>query len=1088
MYTPCIHRFLAGLLTAAMVVAQATPAAAHGNGELPPDMFFMRGVFTPPSAGSFVNYETPHVHPLDLNPAATFLAACNTADGMVELFAVDGAGALSRIDSIRVGFDPVSARFRTDNELWVVNHLSDSISIVDVAKRLVVATIQTYDGYAGTRAGDEPTDVVFVTGGLALVTGSRSDIIQKYNATTRAYVSEFRLAGEDPRMLAVNAAGTSAYAAIFESGNSSTILDTSTVNNVGPYDPDGPGGQLPRNPPFNNGVPGTAWVADGVSVVPNDFTVSGAGQPPRVALIVKKNAAGSWRDDNNANWTQFVTGVNAAASGRPTGWDLLDNDVAILTSAGSFNSATYATRLMNHVMALGVNPADGEVFAVGTDATNQIRFEPNITGTFTRVMLGITNATGTLQHLVDLNEAHLAAVQGGTAYSTHSVSQSERNKSIGDPRGIAFKPGSAVAYISGMGSNNVVGVNTGTGARIALGHNLSMGAKQGPTGIVHHPTVNRLYVLNKFGGNVKTINTTTPGSETIVDTDAFFDPTPGFINDGRVHLYDTHQTSGLGQIACASCHVDSRMDRLAWDLGNPAGGSPLGVEKFIDDDVLTGSVGENPPGVHNFVSTLGGSSQDGNPFHTMKGPMTTQTLQDIIRHEPLHWRGDRDGIEEFAGAFSGLQGADAPLNSIAMDEFKFFLSTIHFPPNPFRPLDNSLPGGPGMFGGGNSPTLPLPGHVSPGGKSFSPPGTPLPNGSAWQGFDDYVDLFLDGPGAIRCVTCHALPMGSGPITTAGGQTILPGPNGEAHVGMVSNDGTGQPHIKVPQLRNQLDKEGFFTNQFLAPPFVSRAGFGTIHSGRGAGGIAAFLGAPIFGTQTDQDLADIVAFTLCINGDDFDDLFDLPGGPAGGSPNGGPAQTAHAAVGRQVTITSGTPPAAEQNVITALSLLANADKIGLIATGRPGSVRTNWVHVSGTGSAAMFQPDTTGAPITIGTLQGLATVADPITFMAVPTESELRMGIDRDEDGERNGSEIALNTDNENPLDNIFVDKDFIGESNGSASAPFTTVSAGVVTVLGSAGKNAFVHIKAGDYSDTGTLSNGTRFVLRAEGGTVRIGL
>jgi len=26
-------------------------------------------------------------------------------------------------------------------------------------------------------------------------------------------------------------------------------------------------------------------------------------------------------------------------------------------------------------------------------------------------------------------------------------------------------------------------------------------------------------------------------------------------------------------------------------------------------------------------------------FHPMKGPMVTQTFQDIIGHEPFHWRG-----------------------------------------------------------------------------------------------------------------------------------------------------------------------------------------------------------------------------------------------------------------------------------------------------------------------------------------------------------------------------------------------------------------------------------------------------------------
>src|SRR5438876_4035037 len=37
-------------------------------------------------AASFVNFETPQVHPIDLSPDGTKLAVCNTADGRVELF------------------------------------------------------------------------------------------------------------------------------------------------------------------------------------------------------------------------------------------------------------------------------------------------------------------------------------------------------------------------------------------------------------------------------------------------------------------------------------------------------------------------------------------------------------------------------------------------------------------------------------------------------------------------------------------------------------------------------------------------------------------------------------------------------------------------------------------------------------------------------------------------------------------------------------------------------------------------------------------------------------------------------------------
>lgn len=60
-------------------------------------------------------------------------------------------------------------------------------------------------------------------------------------------------------------------------------------------------------------------------------------------------------------------------------------DVAIVDTATQ--GITYADRLMTTVMALGVAP-DGRVSAIGTEATNEIRFEPNLTSRFIRVRLG----------------------------------------------------------------------------------------------------------------------------------------------------------------------------------------------------------------------------------------------------------------------------------------------------------------------------------------------------------------------------------------------------------------------------------------------------------------------------------------------------------------------------------------------------------------------------------------------------------------------------------------------------------------------------------------------------------------------------
>jgi len=104
-------------------------------------------------AASFFNFEGGQVRPLALSSDRSRLYAVNTPDNRVEIFAVSGAG-LNRIGSVSVGMEPVSVALRNDGELWVTNHLSDSVSIVDVSTSpaRVVRTLLV---------GDEPSDVVF---------------------------------------------------------------------------------------------------------------------------------------------------------------------------------------------------------------------------------------------------------------------------------------------------------------------------------------------------------------------------------------------------------------------------------------------------------------------------------------------------------------------------------------------------------------------------------------------------------------------------------------------------------------------------------------------------------------------------------------------------------------------------------------------------------------------------------------------------------------------------------------------------------------------------------------------------------------
>ena len=299
-----------------MVLAGAMWAAAG---------LFLDAPLAAQSTSSFVNWESPHVHPLDLTPDRLTLLAVNTADARLQVFDVAGGTPIA-VSAISVGIDPVSVRARTNAECWVVNQISDSISIVDLAGERVVRTLA---------CDDEPADVVFANN-RAFVSCSQANTLLVFDlANLGAAPTRIAIVGEHPRALAVSPDGSRVYAAIFHSGNSSTVIGGVTPNVAGSYPPNAvgdPTGPHAGQNPFPNG-PGGTWVPP--------FSV-GLPTPPPVALILKKDAGNAWRDDTSADWTAVVSGAQAAKSGRLPGWDLADHDVAVIHS-GTLG-ITYAKR------------------------------------------------------------------------------------------------------------------------------------------------------------------------------------------------------------------------------------------------------------------------------------------------------------------------------------------------------------------------------------------------------------------------------------------------------------------------------------------------------------------------------------------------------------------------------------------------------------------------------------------------------------------------------------------------------------------------------------------------------------------------
>src|SRR5687768_16705421 len=103
---------------------------------------------------SFTLFESGQVRPLALSLDGKHLYATNTPDNRLEIFLIAGTG-LTKVGSVSVGLEPVAVAVRNNSEVWVVNHLSDSVSIVDVRspnKAYVKRTLLV---------GDEPRDIVF---------------------------------------------------------------------------------------------------------------------------------------------------------------------------------------------------------------------------------------------------------------------------------------------------------------------------------------------------------------------------------------------------------------------------------------------------------------------------------------------------------------------------------------------------------------------------------------------------------------------------------------------------------------------------------------------------------------------------------------------------------------------------------------------------------------------------------------------------------------------------------------------------------------------------------------------------------------
>ena len=626
--------------------------------------------------GSYRNFESHQFRPLAMSPSGDRLFVVNTPDNRVEIFDLTDEGP-RHVGDVMVGLEPVAIAVRTDSEIWVVNHLSDSVSVVDLSS--VPAQIKRT-----LYVGDEPRDIVFAgtNNERAFITAAHrgqnspyQDPVNPGELTTpgigRADIWVFDAAdqgevlggkpltvlalfGDSPGPLTVSPDGKKVYAGVFKSGNQTTIVGRVLIC-AGGIDAE-PCETMRDGPVAPGGLPPPNASVDGVPM-------------PEAGLIVKWDGEG-WKDELDRDWSSVIRL-------ELPDYDIFELDALAMPPRESQNFATVGTILY----ALAVNPKDGKVYVANTDARNEVRFEGERAKDrpYTTVQghLHETRITVVDPESGEVKPRHL---NPHINYKKYPVPLKVREKSLSMPVGLAFTSDGKKLYVAAKGSDKIAVLDTrklDTGRyKPSKRHHIEVPGG-GPAGLLLDEARGLLYVLTRFDNSLAVIDTR---SKTLEQSLPLFNPEPETVTAGRKFFFNAFLTSGNGESSCASCHVAGDKDELSWDLGNPL--APL-----LD----------NPGEV--FGPLLGEPG-----FHPMKGPMLTQTMRGISTHGPMHWRGDRtagnepggDPLDErgalmqFNPAFVSLIGRHRPLSPKWIDALVDFGLTMVPPPNPIRSLDNSL--------------------------------------------------------------------------------------------------------------------------------------------------------------------------------------------------------------------------------------------------------------------------------------------------------------------------------------------------------------------------------------------------------------
>jgi len=451
-------------------------------------------------------------HPTFLSPHASPILKSGSNIFVVNTAAdtVDVIDAFSRVvvTRINVGIDPVGMAARPDGrEIWVTNHVSDSVSVIDTDPENltylhVIATVQDFDPVTRATRFDEPVGVAFAGNGKAYVALSSENQIAVVNVATRRVDKTLAITAQDPRAIAVR--GDRLYVLPFESNNQTQI--SGCVDRID--------GDLCT-------FDATEHVIDNNNVL-SRFAVVDIVRNPQVPdrdLYVF--------DTTNDQLLEIIDTLGTLLYG------------LVVDSTGRVFIAQ--TEARNDVNGRAGTLGDGLAEMENRAFLNRI----------TRVdCSGISCAETLFMDLEPVPPAHPAP---GMALAT--------------PFAIQISADDATLVMSAAGSNKLFTVDAASGevlGRVDVGKvPRGIALESDHTGQSLHA-----WVLNAVDDTVSLVDVSDPARPRVTDTIILEDPTHPAVKRGRIAFNDAN-ASTTGTFSCESCHPDGGTDQLVWVLDTP---------------------------------------------------------------------------------------------------------------------------------------------------------------------------------------------------------------------------------------------------------------------------------------------------------------------------------------------------------------------------------------------------------------------------------------------------------------------------------------------------------------------------------------